>query len=138
MIAKSLRNNSTLTYLDLRDVFRDAFIDDSRESPGGIAAIAESLVGNSMLKSLFVGENHASIPDVWAMADLISSNPAIKCLNMTSMGIDDPGASRIARAIENNNNLVRLDLEGWIRVCLFKNWKETRLGMKGSLGFANR
>ena len=104
-IGNALCKNSTLTHLDLRRAF-------GFSSHGSIAEIARSLFGNSALLTLLISDNVVCTHDIKEVANLIRNNFHLKFLEMSAMGIGSEDIGYIADAIEENESLEKLDLEG--------------------------
>ena len=105
-LARALRFNCTLTYLDL-----------SRNNIGnsGAAALGKALLRNRTLTELYLKDNNIGKIGAVALGKALESNRTLTHLNLQeNRGIGNSGAAAIAMALRSNDScgLTRLDLSG--------------------------
>ena len=105
-LARALRFNCTLTYLDLSR---------NNINNSGAAALGEALLTNQTLTELYLMDNNIGKVGVVALGKALESNRTLTHLNLEeNRSIGNSGAAAIAKALRSNNScgLTRLDLSG--------------------------
>ena len=105
-LARALRFNCTLTYLDLSR---------NNINNSGAAALGEALLTNCTLTELYLIDNNIGKVGAVALGKALESNRTLTHLNLEeNRSIGNSGAAAIAKALRSNNccRLTRLDLSG--------------------------
>jgi Leucine Rich repeat len=102
-IAKALKNNTSITALNLSDIYLEDTI---------TSIITDSLTENTSVKTLNLSKNKITDKGAKAIANLIKANTAITTIDLAENNIGSRGAQDIAEAIALNSTLTELRLEG--------------------------
>ena len=105
-LARALRFNCTLTYLDLSR---------NNINNSGAAALGEALLTNCTLTELYLIDNNIGKVGAVALGKALESNRTLTHLNLEeNRSIGNSGAAAIAKALRSNSccRLTRLDLSG--------------------------
>ena len=102
LLAKALRNNSTMDSLSLTC---SAINDD------GATALANVLKCNSTLKSINLAYNRISAIGATELAKALTNNSTLKSLSLANNSIGDDGATELANALTNNSTMESLNLQ---------------------------
>ena len=101
-LARALRSNRSLTYLDLS--FNEV-------GKAGAAALGEALQSNCTLSHLFLCSNAIGDSGTAPLGEGLQSNCSLSRLYLTENGIGDPGAEALGKAMQSNHSLTHLNLQ---------------------------
>jgi hypothetical protein len=101
ILAEVLRNNGTLTWLDLRS---------NCLSDVGAKAMATVLKTNITLTALSLKANRIEEPGVKALASMLATNNTLTDLQLMGCCLGSAGKQSLQKAVESNEVLTRLDL----------------------------
>ena len=101
-LARALRSNRSLTYLDLS--FNEV-------GKTGAAALGEALQSNCTLSHLFLCSNAIGDSGTAPLGEGLQSNCSLSRLYLTENGIGDPGAEALGKAMQSNHSLTHLNLQ---------------------------
>ena len=101
-LARALRSNRSLTYLDLS--FNEI-------GKAGAAALGEALQSNCTLSHLFLCSNAIGDSGTASLGEGLQSNCSLSRLYLTENGIGDTGAEALGKAMQSNRSLTHLNLQ---------------------------
>mmetsp|Transcript_17902 Transcript_17902/g.17222 ORF Transcript_17902/g.17222 Transcript_17902/m.17222 type:complete len:158 (-) Transcript_17902:249-722(-) len=107
LIATSLSNNRSLTYLDL---------ERNKIGPSGCEALASHLIlqpiHGATLKTLLLSYNRVGDEGAKALAEVLKCNKSLTNLSLKNNNIKEAGLTVVGSAINSNNTLQKLSIFG--------------------------